>query len=72
MAAHRMSRSRPATALATLAVQHGARFFGYEKLLDGTQRVSNWLSRGIPAAVKVERPDLFLVTSPAANPIDVH
>lgn len=25
----------------------------------GTQRVHNWLTRGIPAKVKLERPDLF-------------
>lgn len=35
----------------------------------GQQRVQNWLARGIPAHVKVERPDLFmpeLVQAPAA------
>jgi hypothetical protein len=26
----------------------------------GTQRVHNWLTRGIPPKVKLERPDLFL------------
>lgn len=26
----------------------------------GQQRVHNWMSRGIPAAVKVARPDLFM------------
>ena len=26
----------------------------------GVQRVHNWKSRGIPARVKVERPDLFM------------
>jgi hypothetical protein len=26
----------------------------------GQQRVQNWLARGIPAHVKVERPDLFM------------
>ena len=26
----------------------------------GTQRVFNWTRRGIPADVKLERPDLFL------------
>lgn len=26
----------------------------------GVQRVHNWCSRGIPAAVKVKRPDLFM------------
>jgi hypothetical protein len=33
---------------------------GYEKD-GGLQRVCNWLTRGIPSKVKVERPDLFLV-----------
>jgi hypothetical protein len=31
---------------------------GYEKN-GGTQRVHNWTTRGIPARVKLERPDLF-------------
>lgn len=31
---------------------------GFKK--GGTQRVFNWTKRGIPAAVKVARPDLFL------------
>lgn len=26
----------------------------------GAQRVQNWLTRGIPARVKVEHPDLFM------------
>ena len=26
----------------------------------GAQRVQNWMARGIPAAVKVQRPDLFM------------
>lgn len=26
----------------------------------GTQRVHNWRTRGIPARVKLERPDIFL------------
>ena len=35
----------------------------------GTQRVFNWLTRGIPARVKLERPDLFLPhLKPAAKP----
>jgi len=33
---------------------------GYDKEDGGVQRVHNWISRGIPAKVKVERPDLFL------------
>lgn len=36
-----------------------AELLGYEKY-GGVQRVHNWLSRGIPAKVKVEHPDLFL------------
>jgi hypothetical protein len=38
---------------------------GYEKL-GGVQRVQNWKARGIPARVKLQRPDLFLVPQPAA------
>ncbi|WP_310672786.1 hypothetical protein [Burkholderia multivorans] len=47
-----------------------AELLGYEKHLGGTQRVCNWLARGIPAAIKIERPDLFLAAVPASNPID--
>ena len=36
-----------------------ARLLGYDSI-NGTQRVSNWKTRGIPPAVKIERPDLFL------------
>ena len=36
-----------------------AESLGYEKL-GGVQRVQNWTVRGIPAAVKVQRPDLFM------------
>jgi len=35
-----------------------ARLVGYPKHL-GTQRVNNWKKRGIPAKVRLERPDLF-------------
>ncbi|WP_080409988.1 hypothetical protein [Burkholderia ubonensis] len=49
-----------------------AELLGYEKQLGGTQRVCNWLARGIPAAVKVERPDLFLSVLPTTNPIGAH
>lgn len=40
----------------------------------GQQRVQNWLARGIPAQIKVERPDLFmpeLAVSPKAAPAGV-
>ena len=36
-----------------------AELLGYRKN-GGVQRVHNWRTRGIPAAVKVERPDLFM------------
>jgi hypothetical protein len=36
-----------------------ARLLGYD-MPHGVQRVQNWLSRGIPSKVKVERPDIFL------------
>lgn len=36
-----------------------AELLGWPKY-GGAQRVQNWLSRGIPPAVKVHRPDLFL------------
>jgi hypothetical protein len=29
----------------------------------GAQRVQNWLYRGIPSAIKVKRPDLFMQQS---------
>lgn len=35
-----------------------ARLLGLGKW--GTNRVSNWMTRGIPAVEKVKRPDLFL------------
>lgn len=36
-----------------------AELLGYAKD-GGVQRVQNWKTRGIPPAVKLERPDLFL------------
>jgi hypothetical protein len=36
-----------------------ARLLGYARD-GGPQRVANWMTRGIPPRVKVERPDLFL------------
>ena len=35
-----------------------AEMLGYDH--HGHQRVHNWITRGIPSAVKVERPDLFM------------
>jgi hypothetical protein len=34
----------------------------------GVQRVQNWLTRGIPAAVKVAFPELFLGAAQTARP----
>lgn len=34
----------------------------------GVQRVHNWKARGIPARVRLERPDLFLRKAPAPEP----
>jgi len=45
-----------------------ARELGYE-MPDGARRVHNWIRRGIPAHVKVDRPDLFMrreETNPSA------
>lgn len=35
-----------------------ARLLGFTSKF-GTQRVQNWISRGIPVRVKYDRPDLF-------------
>jgi hypothetical protein len=32
----------------------------YDKSKGGVQRVQNWLTRGIPAQVKVDFPDIFM------------
>ena len=37
-----------------------ARRLGYEVKNRGAQRVHNWLKRGIPSAVKVKHPELFM------------
>jgi hypothetical protein len=37
-----------------------AELLGYAKERGGVQRVHNWKERGIPPAVKLTRPDLFL------------
>jgi hypothetical protein len=41
-----------------------AELLGYDK--GGVQRVHNWTVRGIPAGVKVQRPDLFMRDAMAA------
>lgn len=33
----------------------------------GVQRVQNWLTRGIPAQVKVDHPEIFMRTWPATK-----
>lgn len=43
-----------------------ARLLGYGK--GGTNRVCNWLERGIPAAVKVEFPEIFLAPKKRKKP----
>ena len=48
-----------------------AELLGYDKRRGGIQRVHNWRTRGIPAAAKVLRPDLFMRPSEqAAKPTD--
>lgn len=37
----------------------------------GVQRVHNWKERGIPAAVKLQFPEIFLVERMAAEPASV-
>ncbi|MXS85311.1 hypothetical protein ABO04_05095 [Nitrosomonas sp. HPC101] len=34
----------------------------------GTQRVHNWMTRGIPSKVKLDHPDIFLITAEASAP----
>ncbi|CCF97589.1 putative phage protein [Ralstonia solanacearum K60] len=38
----------------------------------GTQRVHNWTIRGIPSAVKLGRPDLFLTPATASAAVVVN
>lgn len=44
-----------------------AELLNYDKP-GGVQRVANWQRRGIPASVKLERPDLFLPHLVKAKP----
>jgi hypothetical protein len=37
-----------------------AEALGFDKTAGGVQRVQNWMTRGIPAQVKLDYPDLFL------------
>lgn len=42
-----------------------AEVLGYDKH-GGVQRIQNWLSRGIPPKVKLQRPEIFLNSTVAA------
>lgn len=44
-----------------------AELLGYKKS-GGHQRVHNWISRGIPARVKLEHPEIFLQKAVNKNP----
>lgn len=46
-----------------------AELLGLPKL-GGQQRVQNWIARGIPSAVKVLRPDLFMPELAAAGALN--
>lgn len=41
-----------------------AELLGYDKKRGGVQRVNNWLTRGVPAQVKLDHPEIFLVPEP--------
>ena len=43
---------------------------GFDKTAGGTQRVQNWRGRGIPAAIKLAHPSLFLVDDDGRPLID--
>ncbi|MNV21651.1 hypothetical protein D3C71_1125920 [compost metagenome] len=44
-----------------------AELLGYDKGNGGVQRVQNWLTRGIPAQVKLDHPHLFLSARHSAS-----
>lgn len=41
---------------------------GLEKSPGSLSRVCNWMSRGIPSKIKVERPDIFMVLARTESP----
>jgi hypothetical protein len=45
-----------------------AELLGYDKAKGGVQRVQNWMTRGIPARVRIAHPTLFMprVVAPCA------
>ncbi|MBT9495348.1 MAG: hypothetical protein IV107_24005 [Paucibacter sp.] len=51
-----------------------AALLGFDKTKGGVQRVHNWIDRGIPAAVKVAYPEIFMrravVAAPAPAPTE--
>lgn len=47
-----------------------AKRLGYDKTNGGVQRVQNWKKRGIPSAVKLEHPDVFLRVKKPRKPTD--
>ncbi len=60
-----METSTPSHPDAELIKQLGgstrvAELLGFDKAAGGVQRVQNWTTRGIPAAVKLKHPDLFI------------
>lgn len=61
-----MNTTKPViTEVADLIHGHGgpakvADLLGYDKAAGGVQRVHNWLTRGIPAQVKLDYPAIFL------------
>lgn len=45
-----------------------AELLGYDKSSGGVQRVQNWITRGIPAKVKLDHPALFLARRDSKGP----
>lgn len=45
-----------------------AELLGFDKSDGGIQRVHNWRTRGIPAKVKVDHPDIFMPERPRRKP----
>jgi len=58
-----MSKKKPNSARTLIQSLGGptrvAELLGYDKQRGGVQRVANWQARGIPAEVRLERPDIF-------------
>lgn len=44
-----------------------AELLGYDRTAGGTQRVHNWRTRGIPAAVRLAHPELFALAKQPAD-----